>query len=464
MIKKIKQFFINAWAWIKRNVKAVLIGIGIVGVATAATLIANPQVPDVALENMQTKYEESDIKAKYQMKGASLVHNKIKNPELTKNGKPKDEIEITIGEENEDNFVPNIKIKRWDEVWFKIKPRLDGIDIDDMELEFEDNKIKFKTPEMEIEFEDFEDSYKMIWYLNSKPDSSIVSFDIESDGVDFFYQPELTQKKIDEGYIRPDNVVGSYAVYASEQKTNWTDGKEYKVGKVGHIYRPRLKDSNNWEVWGDLHIENGVYEVTIPQDFYDNAVYPIRSNDTFGYEVVGVSTFGIVLTTVDQSRRVGHGGVSITESGTLDKLSVALGLPASGSQTLDVTAFINHENTVTDSHSLIASAELIGVTIDEVAADAIFHDFTAASEELSIDTVILNVVGDGRDVSATVGVNLDDSGSRTNYFETFAGGGSYPNSQEDPWTETDSTGDNLFSIYATYTPAGAEERRIIIIQ
>jgi hypothetical protein len=41
------------------------------------------------------------------------------------------------------------------------------------------------------------------------------------------------------------------------------------------------------EAWGNLHIENGIYSVEIPQDFLDKAVYPIKSNDTFGYTSIG---------------------------------------------------------------------------------------------------------------------------------------------------------------------------------
>ena len=78
---------------------------------------------------------------------------------------------------------------------------------------------------------------------------------IKSKGLDFFYQPPLTQKEIDEGAFRPENVVGSYAVYASEQKTNYVGGKLYRTGKVGHIFRPKIIDSAGTEVWGKLNID-----------------------------------------------------------------------------------------------------------------------------------------------------------------------------------------------------------------
>ena len=214
----------------------------------------------------------------------------IKNPELDKyKGEPKDEIKITIGEKDLDRFVPNIEIKRWNEVSFKIKPDLEGIDVNDMELEFSDNKIKFKTPKMEFEMEDFDEGYKFIWYLNSKPPDRTICFDMESSGLDFFYQPELTQQEIDEGAFRPENVVGSYVFY-HKTKGGMVDvfGKAYGTGQGGILYRPRLYDSNGLEVWAErLLIKDGQYCVILPEGFWNEAVYPIKSNDNFGYETVG---------------------------------------------------------------------------------------------------------------------------------------------------------------------------------
>ncbi len=459
-MNNIKQKLKNSWSWIKTNIKKTLIFIGILGVASAATLIANPQISDVALENMQAKYEESDIKDKYEMKGASLVHRKIKNPELTKNGKPKDEIEITIGEENEGKFMPNIKIKRWDEVWFKIKPRLDGIDIDDMELEFDDNKIKFKTPEMEIEFEDFEEEFKFIWYLNSKPDSNIVEFDIESDGVDFYYQPELTQKYqngysgefqteivVSETQVKdldgdvlvegPEMIMGSYAVYHNGNPTNWTDGKLYRVGKVGHIYRPRLKDSNGWEVWGDLHIENGIYEITIPEDFYDNAVYPIRSNDTFGYTRIGAI---LINTSTDRIR--GFYPVNLPTGGTLDSFTFysKSGSNSAGPMKVGVYDFGTTIGGTgnSDSDFIAETAQISSPTENDWNT----YDFTT-SPTLNAGTDYVPVLYfEGSTLADDVGDAGDGVAENINYTSP----GTFP----DPADLDNDTNDN-YSMYATYT-------------
>lgn len=269
--------------------------------------------------NLADKYNQAnEIKDKYQLEGLTLIKKEIKNAELDKyKGEPKDEIKIEIGDKatgllgaNTD-FEPSITLTRWNEVNFKIKPKsLDKVASKDKTLSFEGNKIKFGTPKISFEMFDVpataqdEGGYKYIWYLNEKPASNIISFDIETSGLDFFYQPALNEEMKNENCWtsactetdccdshRPENVVGSYAVYhQTKGGMNNKDGKEYKTGKAFHIYRPHIIDAEGKETWGNLHIENGIYSVEIPQDFLDKAVYPIKSNDTVGYGSVGASS------------------------------------------------------------------------------------------------------------------------------------------------------------------------------
>jgi hypothetical protein len=119
---------------------------------------------------------------------------------------------------------------------------------------------------------------------------------------------------------RPENVVGSYVVYASENKINWVGGKEYKCGQVGFIYRPRIIDSAGTEVWGDLHIENGILSVIIPQEFLDKAVYPVRhaAGLTFGYTTDGGSDVEITVNTLSATKG------TPSSSGTISSYTVRI--------------------------------------------------------------------------------------------------------------------------------------------
>jgi hypothetical protein len=101
---------------------------------------------------------------------------------------------------------------------------------------------------------------------------------------------------------RPENVVGSYVVCASENKINYVGGKEYKCGQVGVIYRPKVTDAEGKWVWEELKIENGLLTITIPQEFLDKAVYPLSSKGVnFGYETKGPSEWTV---TIDSTRVV----------------------------------------------------------------------------------------------------------------------------------------------------------------
>ena len=202
---------------------------------------------------------------------------------------PKDFIEVEVGDIKQPDFLPQLKLKRWDnEVNFSV--RLIDNEVGTPQVSTLTDKIIWSKGNIDIEYYDYPGGYKFIWYLKKKPATNKVEFSIQSKGLDFYYQPELTQKEIDEGASRPENVVGSYAVYMTNPGTNWVGGKEYKAGKFGHIYRPHLYDSNGLEAWGDLHIENGIYSVEIPQEFLDKAIYPIKSNDTFGWTSIPASS------------------------------------------------------------------------------------------------------------------------------------------------------------------------------
>jgi len=276
-------------------------------------------VNDISASKLQEKYNlATEIKDKYRLEGVSLVSNKIINSELDKyKGEPKDEVKVIIGDKSDDklggekNFEPSIELSRWNEVSFKLIPDLKDVAVKDRTLVFDKEKIRYDTPKISFEMYEFtegEGGYKYIWYLNEKPATNKIEFAIEtSGGLDFFYQPALnaenkdpnltcteTQCKDVDGSVvteRPVNVVGSYAVYHSTKGgMNDINGKEYKTGKAFHIYRPHIIDAEGKETWGNLHIENGIYSVEIPQDFLDKAVYPIKSNDEFGYHPAGGGT------------------------------------------------------------------------------------------------------------------------------------------------------------------------------
>lgn len=200
----------------------------------------------------------------------------MEKPKEIVNDNPKDKIEYEIGDTKQPDFKPQVKLMRWDnEVNLSVRlaedlgttPTTDG---DKVVQEDSTKKLEFYP------ITEGEGGFEFEVILKEKPTSNVLNFTLETKELDFFYQPALTQEDLDRGSSRPENVVGSYAVYHKTKKNNLVGGMEYKAGKAFHIYRPFAEDSEGTKVWCDLDITEGNLSVTVPQDFLDKAVYPAR--------------------------------------------------------------------------------------------------------------------------------------------------------------------------------------------
>jgi len=411
-------------------------------------------VDEISKTKLTEKYAlATEIKAKYSLDGTSLIKTEIKNPELDKyENEPKDEIKITLGDKDALEFTPKIKLERWSEVSFSLKPK--GLElVADKDLKFEGDKIKFDTPKISFEMYDVpatetdEGSFKYIWYLNEPPATNRVEFDIEASGLDFFYQPPMTEEHLEEGQTadethiydsegnvvayRPENVVGSYAVY-HQTKGGMNDeaGKEYKTGQAFFIYRPHIIDANGAETWGILHIENGIYSVEIPQDFLDTAVYPIKSNDTFGYTTAG-------------------GSYEFTSA---DRLYGSLFTPGGTGTITGISTY---------GTSFSETANFKGAVVLESTLNFITNGISNAAGQLyNTYQWIQATFGTNPSISTSTGYDLSFLSSTSNlvimYNSGSANQGLYDssNSYTTPTNPTDgSRNTKKYSIYATYTAA-----------
>jgi hypothetical protein len=144
-----------------------------------------------------------------------------------------------------------------------------------------------------------ESEFDIDFTLDSKPESNVFEYRIEgADQLDFFYQPPLTQEEIDEGASRPNNVIGSYAVYHREKANHRIGDTNYATGKAFHIYRPKAIDADGSEVWAELQYGDGILSVTVLQEWLEKAAYPVRIDPTFGYTSAGATN---VNNTVDRA-------------------------------------------------------------------------------------------------------------------------------------------------------------------
>ena len=252
-----------------------------------------------------------EIEQKFRVENNTLIRDKL--PNLARR------IEYEIGDIKEADFYPQFKTKHWDnECNFSVRL---VEDIAGATVETVADKVIWKKPKIEAHFyekpgdEDGQFEFEVL--LKEKPASNVLQFSIQTKEFDFFYQPALTQEEIDEGAERPENVVGSYAVYHKTKKHNKVGGKEYRTGKAFHIYRPFVQDANGDKVWCDLNIDEqaGLLIVTIPQEFLDNGVYPLLVDPTFGYTTAGASE------SIGSSDRVNGTKGNPGESGTITSIS-----------------------------------------------------------------------------------------------------------------------------------------------
>jgi len=428
----IKEFFTKVWEkiktfsrWVKRKVKQIAITLGIIGIATAATLPAI--LPDHSFESLPNVAKEQGL---YRV-----------------NFDKWSEVEI------KDQDRPEVVLKKWgDETYIKISYP----DFTPVNPKQNKGKLKWQNGNKEVhlyplEPRDFEENghqvkqleqggFEFEVILKEKPATNKIVLNIETKGLKFYYQPELTQKEKDEGYFRPENVVGSYAVYHETQdkkmKTE-AEGEKYKAGIFGMFYRPKATDANGDWVWCDLFIDekSGVSTITVPQDFLDKAAYPVSTGtENFGYEVGGSSyvssnKFWSYACGDTYTGGVGTGvSMFIYAYKTSGTVYAQMGLYDTSSP----TAHIGH----TDAVELPASVDWVSANFTSAPdLDAVGYYLSFQMSASTVGQMALNVV-------ATNGYkyHADDYGV---------------------WSATRtwsmSSTKNEYSIYCTYTPSAEEE-------
>ena len=391
----------------------------------------------------------------------------------------RERLEVVIGDDKQPDFKPQIKILKWsnecnasfrlvdDE---KVLPIIKKVG---KKLKYIKNKKELHFYNIEPNKELREGGYEFEVILKEKPSTNKLEFTIKTKGLKFYYQPPMTEEKLEEGQTadethiydkdgnviaeRPENVVGSYAVYHESKSGDYSKmgGKNYRAGKAFHIYRPRIEDANgNW-TWGKLNIDEkkGILTIEIDQNFLDKAVYPVKVDPTFGYDTLGGSRQIIAHWTDDSCRRIGNGEWT-GASGTID--SIHVGLYASDTtQYVDVSVFLNKEDTVDNSHDNVVTIERADL---QIAHSNNWYLFEASSESISEEDYILSVLGNGADITGNyynICVCFDNAETRNYYYESINNG--YTTLRdEDPWTAGPSSSDDKLSIYCTYTAGGGD--------
>jgi len=379
---------------------------------------------------------------------------KIDNNSFTKCVKDLDvdRLEVEVGDIKQSEFYPQVKLKRWDnEVNFSA--RLVDDDNSEALISSSDDKITWEKNNTNIKFyelsstEDLPDGgYEFEIILKEKPKTNVITFTLQTKGLEFFYQPELTEEE-KKTATRSDNVVGSYAVYYKDCPNNITGGKEYKSGKAFHIYRPKVQDANGAWVWGELNInlETNLMTVTIPQNFLDDAVYPVRhaAGATFGYTSQGASTgthYDRILSTwwtlssdgglVDSMSCYGNASAT-----TQRVWKMALYTGTSSPYTLLGSTDEGTFSTTLSWQTLNFSTKPTIVNGTKYACTS-WGDYNSDYLKYDSSGVASSSVSASRDYSSAAGVFYN------------------------PWTVTFNAA-NRYSIYATYTPGAPDQKNYV---
>jgi len=388
---------------------------------------------------------------------------KINSTTYKKDNKDKfNRFEIEVGDIHSEDFKPQVKLKRWDnECNASFRVIDDGLD--EPTIKEEEGKIKYIKNKIEAHFYEVEKGHEFEVVLKKKPNINKIQMSIETKRLKFYYQPPLTEeiKVGDEGgrivkvtetdaYVkdektgeltsvnhRPENVVGSYAVYHKSNSGDYSKmgGKNYMAGKAFHIYRPKIIDSNgNW-VWGNLSIDekSGILTIEIDQDFLDNAVYPVNVDPTFGYDTVGGSTQNVGNYQVSGSYH------TITETGTADSMTGYFDI-AGGYSSGD-----EFKTGIYQGTSLIGSS----AAVDLQNADPAWRTANMNGESLTANTEYM-LVAMSNVMPLRCCYLYYDSGTE--------GDSNYDNQDDfifdDPANWEDRDTDRKYSIYCTYTAGG----------
>jgi hypothetical protein len=299
---------------------------------------------------------------------------------------------VEIGTERHSPPKPYLKMTKWDsEVSLKVSIPFNTGD----NPEERDGKLVYKGDKKSVEFysrkpeevtEKDSKGNEHIFTINEdggvefdtileeKPTTNSISFPIETQGLDFFYQPPLnegnkdptltctqttcTDEKGNVVTFRSEQVVGSYAVYNKDEKSgDYTQlgGKNYKTGKAFHIYRPKVTDAAGNETWGELKVDEkmGTLTITVDREWLKIAVYPVTIDPTFGYAVTGASSYTIASY---NERMVGS--LFTGEAGTVKSITAFVACYTSNNQRAaiylhsDLTLLVSSTSRAGDGSSL----------------------------------------------------------------------------------------------------------------
>ena len=291
------------------NIPSRILAIGIIFVA----IFSFSGFPSEALGEKESKKEETYSPVLEELK-INPIRNNISN--RAREAEPKkfalktlDDSVIEIGTKKHFPSHPYFKLNKWDgEISFKIEIPYNT----NGNPEKLGNKLRYSSNKRDIDFYPTKigekkeiDVFEIEVILKEKPKTNKVEFIIEKENLDLrlITQKDLIQEKTQELLNSGQGLAGEIqfnpnhidSIIAENRKKRdkplgIIEGEEitdeernYITRRAFRILRPKIKDSNGWEVFGKFELEEGLLKLIIPQEFLNNAIYPIFVDPTIDY-------------------------------------------------------------------------------------------------------------------------------------------------------------------------------------
>ena len=324
-----------------------------------------------------------------------------------------------------DTFYPQVKLQRFDNtanVSFRYIGNTDGF------VTEVNGKVNQDIGGGSVEMynKSDEQAYELELVLDQLPATSTFPFSYRTKGVTtWLYQAPLSEEQKAKGRERPDNVVGSYALYGSQ-------------GKLFHLFRPHVVDAEGKEVWGDLRLDqdNQEVEVVVDQQWLQSATYPVRIDPTIGYTSVGASYFAVSADQPYAQR------ITPASQITIDTLYWYTRKLSAGDGNIKACLY-DHDATNSRPGNLIEISTDISTVIEDVAGQ--WYSFSFSNGTLT-DGWLLTVADD-----PFCRYYYDDATDGDMWGATISG---FYNSPSDPIAVSGSSDDNYLSLYGEYQDSG----------
>lgn len=226
---------------------------------------------------------------------------------------------VTAGGKNNTKFVPNLNVSFFDDEFYFNLNRKDKI-IKNEKAATASGKTSLGGIDTDIWYIDDKGRLKWDIEFTSRPAVNSWTWELKhTKGIEFYYQDALTAEEIAEGCERPDEVVGSYAVYCNKSNN------KYKTGKLCHIYRPFCYDAKGKTIYAELNIADGQMTISIDAAWLDSAAYPVRLDPTIGYTTAGGTSSDRRLVVLQVAAMPAAGTLS-TMYGYAKKVALTAGL------------------------------------------------------------------------------------------------------------------------------------------